>query len=90
MRMVIEARLENNTGGSVPIRLAEFERAYGGLKQLGLSLAEGKNLVYEVQRALVNAQAHGFVAASRHCLQCGADLSIKASIQCAIERCSVR
>lgn len=27
MRMVIEARLENNTGGSVPIRLAEFERA---------------------------------------------------------------
>jgi hypothetical protein len=78
MRMVIEARLENNTGASVPIRLAEFERADGELKQLGLSLTEGKSLVYEAQRALVNAQAHGFVAASRHCLQCGAALSIKA------------
>jgi hypothetical protein len=78
MRMVIEARLEDNAGGSVPIRLAEFERADGELRQLGLSLAEGKNLVYEAQRALVNAQAQGFVAASRHCLQCGAALSIKA------------
>jgi hypothetical protein len=77
MRMVIEAQLENNTGGSVPLRLAEFERADGELKQLGLSLAEGKNLVYEAQRALVNAQAHGFVTASRNCLQCGAALSIK-------------
>jgi hypothetical protein len=78
MRMVIEARLEGNAGGSVPIRLAEFERADGELKQLGLSLAEGKRLVHEAQRALVNAQAHGFAAASRNCLQCGAALSIKA------------
>jgi hypothetical protein len=58
--------------------LAEFERADGELKQLGLSLAEGKRLVHEAQRALVNAQAHGFAAASRNCLQCGAALSIKA------------
>jgi hypothetical protein len=78
MRMIIEARFEDNAGGSVPIRLVEFERADGELKQLGLSLAEGKSLVYEAQRALVNAQAHGFVTASRNCLQCGAALSIKA------------
>jgi hypothetical protein len=78
MRMVIEARLEDNAGGSVPIRLVEFERVDGELKQLGLSFAEGKNLVYEAQRALVNAQAHDFVVASRNCLQCGAALSIKA------------
>jgi hypothetical protein len=78
MRMVIEARLEDNGGGSVPIRLVEFERADGELKQLGLSLAEGKSLVYEAQRALVNAQAHGFVIASKNCRQCGAALSIKA------------
>jgi hypothetical protein len=76
--MVIEARLEDNGGGSVPIRLVEFERADGELMQLGLSLAEGKSLVYEAQRALVNAQAHGFVIASKNCLQCGAALSIKA------------
>ena len=78
MRMVIEARLEDNAGGSVPIRLIEFERTDGELKQLGLGLPEGKSLVYEAQRALVNAQANGFVSASRNCLQCGAALSIKA------------
>lgn len=52
MRMVIEALVEDNTSGSVPIRLAEFERADGELKRLGLSLAESKSLVYEVQRTL--------------------------------------
>jgi hypothetical protein len=78
MRMIIEARIEDNAGGSKPIRLVEFERADGELKQLGLSLAEGKGLVYEAQRALVNAQAHGFVVTSRTCRQCGAALSIKA------------
>ncbi|KRB79532.1 hypothetical protein ASE07_25365 [Noviherbaspirillum sp. Root189] len=78
MRIIIEARIEDNVGGSEPIQLVEFERADGDLKQLGLSLAEGKSLMYEAQRALVNAQAHGFVAASRTCLQCGATLSIKA------------
>jgi hypothetical protein len=49
MRMVIEAQLEDNAGGSVPIRLVEFERVDSELKQLGLSLAEGKSLVYEAQ-----------------------------------------
>src|SRR2546422_8921190 len=77
-RMIIEARIVGSAGGSKPIRLAEFERADGELKQLGLSLAEGRSLVYEAQRALVNAQAHVFVVASRTCPQCGAALSIKA------------
>jgi hypothetical protein len=90
MRMVIEARLEDNAGSSVPIRLAEFERADSELTQLGLSLAEGKRLVHEAQHALVNAQAHSFVVASRHCLHCGAALSIKASILSDIERFSAR
>ena len=72
MRMIIEARIEDSAGGSEPIRLAEFERADGELKQLGLSLAEGRSLVYEAQRALVNAQAHVFVGAARTCPQCGA------------------
>ncbi|WP_194715631.1 hypothetical protein [Noviherbaspirillum soli] len=70
--------LEDNAGGSVPIRLAEFERADGELNQLGLSLAEGKRLMYEAQRALVTEQAHGSVTASRNFLQCDAALSIKA------------
>src|SRR5471030_1907962 len=61
MRMIIEARIEDSTGASEPIRLAEFERPDGDLKQLGLSLAEGRSLTYEAQRALVNVQAQVFV-----------------------------
>ena len=67
MRMIIEARIDDGVGGGEAIRLAEFERLDGDLKQLGLSLAEGRGLVYEAQHALVNAQAHVFVVASRAC-----------------------
>ena len=37
-RMVIEARLEDKAGGSVAIRLPEFERADGELMQLRVKL----------------------------------------------------
>jgi hypothetical protein len=77
MRMIIEARIENSPVGSESIRLATFERADGELKQLGLTLAEGRHLAHEAQRALVDLQARIFVAASRTCAQCGAALSIK-------------
>jgi hypothetical protein len=90
MRMVIEARLEDNAGGSVPIRLAEFERADGELKQLGLSLAEGKRLVHEAQRALVNAQAHGFVPLPDIACSAAQPCRSKPSIRSAIERFSAR
>jgi hypothetical protein len=79
MRIIIEARIQDGDGGSQPIRLAEFERADNALKRLGRSLAEGKSLVYEAQRALVKAQAQVFVAGSRTCPQCGSTLSIKAT-----------
>lgn len=77
MRMIIEARIEGCVEDSAPIRLAEFERADGQLKQLGLSLAEGKSLAHEAQRALVKAQTNAAVFALRVCPQCGATLSIK-------------
>ena len=77
MRMIIKARIEDGAGASDPIRLAEFERADGDLKQLGLSLAEGRSLTYETQRVLVNVQAQVFVVASRICAECGAARSIK-------------
>jgi len=78
MRMIIEARLEDGPVGSEPIRLAAFERVDGELEQLGLSLAEGKHLAHEAQRALIDLQTRIFVAASRTCAQCGAKLSVKA------------
>ena len=39
MRMIIEARIDDGKA----IRLAEFERLDGDLKQLGLNLAEGRS-----------------------------------------------
>jgi len=36
MRMIIEARIDDGVGGEA-IRLAEFERLEGDLKQLGLT-----------------------------------------------------
>ena len=67
MRMIIEARIEGGAEDSAPIQLAEFERADGELKPLGLNLAEGRNLVHQAQRALVNAQTNVVVLASRIC-----------------------
>jgi hypothetical protein len=78
MRMIIEARISDGVGSKV-IRLAEFERLDGDLKQLGcLNLAEGRDLVREAQRALVCAQTRVVVSASLNCPHCGRALSIKA------------
>ncbi len=77
MRMIIEARIEDGAGTSESIRLAEFERADGELKQLGMSLVEGRSLVHEAQRALVNGQTNRFVLAVRNCPRCAAALSTK-------------
>jgi hypothetical protein len=51
MRITIEARIEDGAGGSEPIPLVDLARADGELKQLELSLAAGKSLVYEAQRS---------------------------------------
>lgn len=79
MRMIIEARIDDAVGGGEAIRLAEFERLEGDLKQLGLNLAEGRRLLHEAQRALVCAQTRVVVSASLNCPQCGRTLSIKAT-----------
>ncbi|OYT88696.1 MAG: hypothetical protein CFE43_21150 [Burkholderiales bacterium PBB3] len=57
--MIIKARIEGGVEDVAPIRLAEFERYDGQLKQLGLSLAEDKSLLHEVQhrcRSIATAQ----------------------------------
>jgi hypothetical protein len=47
MRMIIEARIDDGVGGDEAIRLAEFERLDGDLRQLGLNFADGRSLVHE-------------------------------------------
>ena len=76
MRMIIEVRVMDSTGSNAPISLAEIVRADGELKQLGLKLSEGRDLIREVQRVLVNAQSRTLLEASTHCPHCRAALSI--------------
>ena len=79
MPMIIEARIDDGVGGGEAIRLAEFGRLDGDLKQLGPNLTEGRSLVHEAQRAFVCAQTRVVVSASLNCPQCGRALSIKAT-----------
>ena len=53
MRMVIEARIENGEGDGLRIPLSTIERAGGTEDTIGLSLAEGRALLANVQTRLV-------------------------------------
>ena len=77
MRMIIEARIVSCTGTEKVISLADIDRVDGDFKQLGLKLSEGRDLMHDVQHALVNAQTTTFVEASTQCRHCHAELSIK-------------
>ena len=77
MRMIIEARIVSGTGVEKVISLADIERVDGDFEQLGLNLSEGRDLMHDVQHALVNAQANTFVEVSTQCRHCHTKLSIK-------------
>lgn len=51
--------------------IAVFEKDYTRLADLGLTLAESKHLLAELQRQLVEYQINGYLAEHRCCDQCG-------------------
>jgi hypothetical protein len=79
MRAIIEARVEGSgiESPSVPTPLAVIERQDEGLEQLGLSLAEGRELLAAVQSAVVSSQVCVWVAAQDHCRHCHTPLRRK-------------
>ena len=82
MRLIIEARVEDPdargaTGGAVT--LAVVERRKGSLAELGLTLAEGRDLLAEAQSALVSQQVAGWIFGKTGCSRCGSALSHKDS-----------
>jgi hypothetical protein len=80
MRLIIEARLadgDSDTGNDGDGVLAVVERRDGSLTQLGLTLAEGRSLLAEVQAGLISKQVEGWLSGQTHCLRCGAALSHK-------------
>ena len=70
MRLTIEARIVFHTGIEKVISLADIERADEDLKQLGLNLSEGRDLMHDVQHCFVNMQMRTFLEASTHCRRC--------------------
>lgn len=73
----IEARIVSGSGTEKVISLADIERGDGNLKQLGLNLSEGRDLMHDVQQALVTAQTQSLVEASTQCRHYHTELSVK-------------
>jgi hypothetical protein len=82
MRLIIEVRIENEDGGAsredgtVVMMISRRER---NLSQLGLTLAEGRSLLAEVQAVLASQQAAQWIAGETDCRHCGSPLSHKDS-----------
>ena len=82
MRLIIEARLEGadprwpETGTAV---LAVLEREDGSVDQLGLTLAEGRAVLAEMQSRLISHQSASWAAGNACCEVCGASLAHKDS-----------
>lgn len=79
MRPIIEARIEGDDVDPtvVPIPLAVIDRRDDDLEQLGLSLAEGRELLGAVQSVMVSSQASIWVATQDYCHHCHTPLRRK-------------
>ncbi len=82
MRLIIEARVDDGEGeaerdGSMIV--ATVDRRDKDLSKLGLTLAEGRSLLAEIQSALVSQQVSSWLSANSHCPRCGSALSHKDS-----------
>ena len=80
--MKIEIRLRIDTGDGVfgDEELLVLDKPHDQLEQVGLLLAEAKELLGRVQERVVGAQASAFVADNRRCGACGKRLWSKGRI----------
>ena len=82
MRLIIEARLEGEHA-SAPAAgatiVAVVKRQDRSVADLGLTLAEGRALLAEVQSTLVSHQTAGWIAGKAACCRCGSVLAHKDS-----------
>jgi hypothetical protein len=82
MRLIIEARLEGEQTSATVAEatiVAVVKRQDRSLTDLGLTLAEGRALLAEVQSMLVLQQAAGWMASQAACGRCGSALAHKDS-----------
>jgi hypothetical protein len=76
MQMIIEARLIDDVGETAPVRLAVIERE-STTSPLGLSLAEGKELLASAQKYFVAEQSLSIAGAHSYCSRCGVRFGVK-------------
>ena len=81
MKLIIEARLvgDGDESTNMPISLAVSQRHDDDLEQLGLSLADGRELLAATQSALVSSQASVWVSTQDYCHECYTPLRRKDS-----------
>jgi len=80
MKLIIEARLEESDGeAGEAIVVGTFQRRDGSLANLGLSLAEGRNVLGRIQSTLLVQQSEQWLARHANCRQCGQALAHKES-----------
>jgi hypothetical protein len=80
MRLIIEARLESDQASSAAESatiVAVVERQDRSVASLGLTLAEGRALLGEVQSVLVSHQGADWMADQLTCCRCGSALAHK-------------
>ena len=78
MRLIIEARLEGGeTSETEATTVAVVERKERSVADLGLTLAEGRALLAEVQSLLVSEQTAGWMECQLACHRCGSMLAHK-------------
>ena len=82
MRLIIEARLEGEQARATAAEatiVAVVERQDRSVAGLGLTLAEGRALLAEVQWMMVSQQTAGWMAGRAACRRCGSVLAHKDS-----------
>src|ERR1035437_4079449 len=83
MRLIIEARLEGDQGSTATTEAAQIiavlERQDRSVAALGLTLAEGRAVLAEVQSVLMSHQTAGWMAGHLTCCRCGSVLAHKDS-----------
>ena len=72
MKFRVQLVIENDDQPSVVEEIGAFERGQLRAENLGMTLAEARDLLRELQKAVATEQAAEFVEEQNHCPSCGA------------------
>ena len=88
MKIEIRLRIDAGDDGPRDEEILVLDKPHAQLEQIGLSLAEARELLGRVQERVVGAQATAFVEDNRHCDACGRRLWSKGRTSLQFRTCS--